>query len=435
MCIKKLIRSIFLFFILVSSYVNAELDIKNWSTESGSKVYFVENHKLPIIDINVMFTAGSVRDSEEMNGVASMTNHLMFSGSENYGEQELMNSFSDIGAQVGSNFNRDQSSLSLRTLSGERDKAVDLFKLVLHKPNFEQSILERERKRYIANISQAETMPEAIATKKFMKSIYGDHPYGMPSSGTINTLNKINSSHLKDFYNNYYVANQAVIVIVGDVTEKQAKSIAEDMSKGLPVNKNIKAIPEVKKVKSQDVRISHPAKQAHLYYGTPIMKRNDPDFFPLYVGNHILGGSGFGSRLTEEIREKKGLVYSVYSYFMPLFKKGPFEVALQTSKDQVGEALGLVKKTIQNFVDNGPLESELQASKDNITGGFALRFGSNKKIMSYVSMMAFYNYPLNYLETFTKNINAVTVEQITAAFKKRVELDEFSTIIVGVDER
>ena len=432
MCIK---RVILLCFLLLSSYANAALDIKNWTTKNGSRVYFVESHKLPVVDINIMFTAGSVRDTEETNGLASMTNHLMFSGSAGIGEQELMNSFADIGAQVGSNFNRDQSSFSLRTLSDKKTKAIDLFKLVLHKPDFDQNILARETKRYVANISQAETMPEAIATKKFMKSIYGNHPYGFPSSGTIDSLNRIKSTDLKNFHSNYYIANQAVIVIVGDVSNKQAKLIAEELSKGLPINKNIKGIPDVKKVTKRDVRISHPAKQAHLYFGTPIMKRNDPDFFPLYVGNHILGGSGFGSRLTEEIREKKGLVYSVYSYFMPLFKKGPFEVALQTSKDQVGEALSLVKNTIQNFIDEGPSEKELQASKDNITGGFALRFGSNKKIMNYVSMMAFYNYPLDYLKTFTNKINAVTLSQIKTAFKKRVDLNEFSTVIVGVDER
>ena len=244
MCIK---RVILLCFLLLSSYANAALDIKNWTTKNGSRVYFVESHKLPVVDINIMFTAGSVRDTEETNGLASMTNHLMFSGSAGIGEQELMNSFADIGAQVGSNFNRDQSSFSLRTLSDKKTKAIDLFKLVLHKPDFDQNILARETKRYVANISQAETMPEAIATKKFMKSIYGNHPYGFPSSGTIDSLNRIKSTDLKNFYSNYYIANQAVIVIVGDVSNKQAKSIAEELSKGLPINKNIKEHPRCKK--------------------------------------------------------------------------------------------------------------------------------------------------------------------------------------------
>ena len=429
------INRLVLLILFFSSYAHAELSIQNWKTPNGSQVYFVENHSLPVVDVNVMFSAGSVRDSKQTNGVASMTNHLMFSGSAGMSEQKLMNSFADIGAQIGSNFNRDQSSFSLRTLSEEKSEAIELFKVVLQKPNFDKEILDREAKRYVANIAQAETMPEAIATKRFMKSIYGEHPYGFPSSGTIDSINRIKVVHLKKFYKEFYVANQADIVIVGDVTKAEAELIAKDISKGLPVNNNINAIPDVKKVEKQETRISHPAKQAHLYYGAPIMKRNDPDFFPLYVGNHVLGGSGFGSRLTYEIREKKGLVYSVYSYFMPLSKKGPFEVALQTSKGQVDEAMGLIKATIQGFIDNGPSESELQASKDNITGGFALRFGSNQKIMNYVSMMAFYNYPLDYLKTYTDNVNAVTVDQIKTAFKKRVDLNEFSTVIVGVDER
>jgi zinc protease len=414
------INRLVLLILFFSSYAYADLNIQNWKTPNGTKVYFVENHSLPVVDVNVMFSAGSVRDSKETNGVASMTNHLMFSGSAGMTELELMNSFADIGAQIGSNFNRDQSSFSLRTLSEEKSEAIELFKLVLQKPNFDKQILDREAKRYVANIAQAETMPEAIATKKFMKSIYGEHPYGLPSSGTIDSINRIKVRHLEKFYKEYYVANQADIVIVGDVTQAEAESIAKDISSGLPVNNNIKAIPDVKQVKKQETRISHPAKQAHLYYGVPIMKRNDPDFFPLYVGNHVLGGSGFGSR---------------YSYFMPLSKKGPFEVALQTSKDQVDEAMGLIETTIQDFIDNGPSESELQASKDNITGGFALRFGSNQKIMNYVSMMAFYNYPLDYLKTYTDKVNAVTVDQIKTAFKKRVDLNEFSTVIVGVDER
>jgi zinc protease len=431
MFINRLVFLILFF----SSYAHAELNIQNWKTPNGSQVYFVENHSLPVVDVNVMFSAGSVRDSKQTNGVASMTNHLMFSGSAGMSEQKLMNSFADIGAQIGSNFNRDQSSFSLRTLSEEKSEAIELFKVVLQKPNFDKEILDREAKRYVANIAQAETMPEAIATKRFMKSIYGEHPYGLPSSGTVESINRIKVLHLKKFYKEFYVANQADIVIVGDVTKAEAELIAKDISSGLAVNNNINAIPDVRKVEKQETRISHPAKQAHLYYGVPIMKRNDPDFFPLYVGNHVLGGSGFGSRLTYEIREKKGLVYSVYSYFMPLTKKGPFEVALQTSKDQVDEAMGLIKTTIQSFIENGPSESELQASKDNITGGFALRFGSNQKIMNYVSMMAFYNYPLDYLKTYTDNVNAVTVDQIKTAFKKRVDLNEFSTVIVGVDER
>ena len=224
------INRLVLLILFFSSYAHAELSIQNWKTPNGSQVYFVENHSLPVVDVNVMFSAGSVRDSKQTNGVASMTNHLMFSGSAGMSEQKLMNSFADIGAQIGSNFNRDQSSFSLRTLSEEKSEAIELFKVVLQKPNFDKEILDREAKRYVANIAQAETMPEAIATKRFMKSIYGEHPYGFPSSGTIDSINRIKVVHLKKFYKEFYVANQADIVIVGDVTKAEAELIAKDIS-------------------------------------------------------------------------------------------------------------------------------------------------------------------------------------------------------------
>ena len=163
------------------------------------------------------------------------------------------------------------------------------------------------------------------------------------------------------------------------------------------------------------------------------MKRGDPDFFPLYVGNYILGGGGFVSRLTGEVREKNGLVYSVYSYFMPYLEDGPFQIGLQTSKNQLNEALNLVKKTVDNFIVNGPSEKELKAAKSNMIGGFPLRLDSNKKIIQYVSMMAFYNYPLDYLDTFSDQVNSVTVSQIKEAFRKRVNMNDFTTVVVGVE--
>ena len=170
-----------------------------------------------------------------------------------------------------------------------------------------------------------------------------------------------------------------------------------------------------------------------MYYGGAVIKRGDPDFFPLYVGNYILGGGGFVSRLTGEVREKKGLVYSVYSYFMPMLELGPFQVGLQTKKDQIDEALTLVKETVKGFIQNGPTEKELEAAKSNMIGGFPLRLDSNKKIIQYISMMAFYNYPLDYLDTFANQVNDVTIEKIKLAFQKRVDMNKFSTVIVGVE--
>jgi zinc protease len=355
----------------------------------------------------------------------------MVMGSGGINEEDLANQFTDIGAQLNSSFDQDKSGFSLRTLSEKRNKAIDLLALVLHKPNFDNNILDREKKRYIASISQSETMPATIASKAFMKALYGDHPYGLSNAGEIETIQKITKKDLDNFYESNYLSNELSIVIVGDISRKEAEDIGQKISLGFPENKLVPSIPLVSFNKGQEIKISHPAKQAHLYYGAPVIKRGDPDFLTLYLGNYILGGGGFVSRLTQVIREDRGLAYSVYSYFMPYIEAGPFQIGVQTKKSQVNQAKDLIQKTVSDFIKNGPTPSELKRAKDFMIGGFPLKLDSNKSILDYVSMMAFYKYPLDYLETFTKKIDKITAEEIKSAFQRRVDMTKFSTVIVG----
>ena len=336
-----------------------------------------------------------------------------------------------MGARLNSSFDQDKSGFSLRTLSDKKNEAIDLLTLVLHEPNFNTKILEREKKRYIASINQSKTMPSSIASKAFMKALYGKHPYGLSSSGEIDTIKKIRKKDLRTFYKNHYLSNELSIVMVGDISKKEAENIGNKISLGFPEKKMASVIPKVSYKEGQEIKISHPAKQAHLYYGAPIIKRGDPDFLTLYLGNYILGGGGFVSRLTQEIREDRGLAYSVYSYFMPFVEVGPFQIGIQTKKSQVKQAKELIKKTVAEFIKNGPTAQELRRAKDFMIGGFPLRLDSNKKILEYVSMMAFYKYPIDYLETFTNNIDNITAEEIKSAFQRRVDMSKFSTVIVG----
>ena len=188
------------------------------------------------------------------------------------------------------------------------------------------------------------------------------------------------------------------------------------------------------KIPASEQRIPHPATQSHILIGAPGVARGDPDYFPLYVGNYILGGGGFASRLMNEVREKKGLAYSVYSYFMPLKQPGEFQIGLQTKKEQADEALKLVRDTLKNFIAKGPTEKELLAAKDNIIGGFPLRIDSNRKILGYLSVIGFYGLPLTYLDDFTHNIDKVTIAQIREAFKRHIDLQAMATVIVGAPE-
>lgn len=412
----------------------AALNIQHWTTAEGSEVYFVENHTLPMMDISVNFHAGSAFDAPETSGAAAVTHHLMPLVAGGLEEETLTNRFADIGAVLGGSFDADRASFKLRTLTSEQQAALDAFTLVLHKPDFPQSVLAREQARIIAALQEAETEPDSIAQKAFMRSVYGMHPYSLDQNGEISTVQSLTVAQLRQFYQTYYTAKSAVIAIMGDLSTAEAKQIAERLSAGLPQGPAVAAIPPVTALNMPTVKkLPHPAMQAHILLGQPGNMRGDPDFFPLYVGNYILGGGGFVSRLTEEVREKRGLAYSVYSYFMPMSQLGPFQIGLQTKKEQADEALALVKDTVQQFVDKGVTEKELAAAKDNLIGGFPLRIDSNSKILEYLNMIGFYKLPLDYLDSFNQHVSEVTVQQINDAFKRRIHPDRFATVIVGAE--
>jgi zinc protease len=180
--------------------------------------------------------------------------------------------------------------------------------------------------------------------------------------------------------------------------------------------------------------IGHHASQAHIMIGAPGISRDDPDYFPLVVGNHVLGGGGFTSRITDEVRQKRGLAYSAYSYFSPLRREGPFLIGLQTQRDQASEALEVVRGTLREFVAGGPTEQELQAARQNIVGGFPLRMDSNRKIHDYLALIGFYRLPLTYLDDFVRNVEQVTVAAVHDAFRRRVDPDRMVTVVVGPGE-
>ncbi|MDP3677965.1 MAG: pitrilysin family protein, partial [Methylotenera sp.] len=215
----------------------------------------------------------------------------------------------------------------------------------------------------------------------------------------------------------------------------QANAIAEKVTSGLPKAELAQPIAAVTPpTQATEQRIAHPASQSHILLGYTGIKRGDPDLFPLYVGNYILGGGGFVSRLTEEVREKRGLVYSVYSYFMPMAALGPFQIGLQTKKDQAEDALKLVRETLNNFIKKGVTEKELKAAKDNIIGGFPMRIDSNGKILDYLAMIGFYKLPLSYLDDYNEKVASVTTAQIKDAFNRRLKPENFVTVIVGAPE-
>jgi zinc protease len=310
--------------------------------------------------------------------------------------------------------------------------ALDMLKTVLTRPDFPDEVIERERNRILVAIQRKYQSPQAIAAERFEAEIFGSHPYAYPNEGTPESLANITRNDLVRFHADYYVASNAMITLVGDISMDQAKSIAESVSADLVSGNAPLYFPEVEQdSKGKLIKVSHPSSQVHIRVGQPGMKYGDPDYFPLYVGNHILGGGGLVSRLFEEVREKRGLSYGASSYFAPRRGLGSFQASISTREDQTQEALEVLTETIREFVENGPTDAELTSSKKNITGGFPLRIDSNSNISGYLSVIGFYNLPLDYLETFNEKVEAVTIEDIKDAFQRRLDVDSFVTVLVG----
>jgi len=432
----KLLAAVLLFLAGIASAL-ATPHIQHWKSPSGARVYFVENHDLPMLDLTVTFAAGSGFDVAEKSGVAGLTHRMLDLGAEGLSEDDIARNLADIGAQFGKNFDADRAGVSLRTLSSaaERVQSLDILARVLQHPLFQEDVLTREKTRLIAGLKEDETKPERIAEKAFGKAVFGTHPYGLPSSGEVSTVENIQRADIEAFYRTHYFAKTAVVAIMGDVTRAEAEAIAQNLTAQLPQGvEAVQVAPVTMQIKANEQRLIHPATQSHILMGAPGLARKDPDYFPLYVGNHILGGGGFVSRLMHEIREKRGLAYSVYSYFIPMKLPGAYQIGLQTKKNQADESLQLVRATLREFIDKGVTKKELQASKQNIIGGFPLRIDSNKKIVDYLSVIGFYELPLTYLDDFVGNVDKVTTAQIRSAFERRVNPDAMTTVIVGAPE-
>jgi zinc protease len=418
--------------LLFAVSLQASPNIEHWSTENGVPVYFVAAPELPMVDIQIVFEAGGAQDGE-LSGQALLTNAMLDEGAGGLDADQIAAGFDDIGARFGNSSQRDMAMLSLRSLTADSalKPALDLFHKVLSKPDFPQASFDRIQKQLMLGLQAEKQSPSAIASRAFYSNLYGDHAYAAMPAGNEQSLGKITVDTLKTFYKNNYVAEKATIVIVGALDNTKAKQIAEKLSIDLPSG-GCSFVDEVQVLtEAKMVKIAHPSSQTHILMGQPGIKRGDEDYFALYVGNHILGGSGLVSQLSNEVREKRGLTYSVYSYFRPMQQLGPYQFGLSTRNDQADEALGVMRDTLVKFIEEGPTEEELVAAKQNITGGFALRVDSNSKIIGYLAMIGFYDLPLDYLDKFNGKVNAVTVEQIKEAFSRRVHPDKMVTIMVG----
>ena len=424
--------------VVVNQFASAAPKIEHWVTDSGLRVYYVNVPELPILDLRLSFAAGSAYDGDKA-GLSGMLTSMFDKGAAGLNADQIAEAFESVGANFSAGAARDMAWINLRTLTLEEQmtSALATWQKVIEKPDFPDADFERLKKQAMVGLQAEKQNPSSIANKAFYKNLYGDHPYASPQNGTEESISALSTKDLKAFFKQYYVNKNGQLAIVGAIDKKQAEEIANKISKALlsgekGEGEKAAAIPAVKPLtKSKVVHIPFPSTQAHVMIGQPGDKRGDKDYFSLYLGNHGLGGSGFTSRLMKEVRVKRGLSYSVYSYFIPMQENGPFMVGLQTKLSQTDEAIKVAREVLEKFQKEGPSEDDLKASKLNIVGGFPLRTASNDDIIGYIAMIGFYGLPLDYLNTFTDTVEKVSRDQVVDAFKRRVHLDKMLTVIVG----
>lgn len=407
--------------------------IEHWQTQGGSRVYLVRAAELPIIDLRVVFNAGSARDGATP-GIATLTNAVLGEGAGGMNADDFASRMAATGALFGTGTSRDMAWLSLRSLREDANlsPALDLFHQALVAPTFAADAVARERERTLAGIRRNEESPGEIAEQAFYAAVYPNHPYATPVEGTLESVAKLDPGALQNFYRDHYVAANAVIAIVGDITVAEAHRLVDRLLRDLPLGQaQPLPAPVADLSEPRVIDIPHAAAQTHILLGQPGISRKDPDYFPLVVGNHILGGGGLVSLLFDEVREKRGLSYDASSSFLPLAQRGPFIAGLQTEGSQLREAREVLRQTIREYLERGPTEEQLDLAKRNILGGFPLRIESNAKITEYVAVIGFYELPLDYLDRYQREVKALTREVVREALRRRINVDNMVQVTVG----
>ena len=432
----SLSASLFVATLLLSSLSLAAPKIQHWISDNGLAVYYVYVPELPMMDLRLTFDAGSARDGDKW-GVAGMTVAMLDKGTKDLNADQIAEAFESVGAEFSAGSARDMAWISLRTLTlpEQQSSAMKTWLDVIKNTAFPEKDFARLKKQALVGLEAEKQSPAAIASKAFYKNLYGNHPYATPQNGTEETVKAMQIADLKSYYSHYFVAKNGQLAIVGSIDRNAAEALAKKVASVLSAGEKAAAIPKVKPLTaSKVVRIEFPSSQSHVMIGQPGTKRGDKDYFALYLGNHGLGGSGFTSRLMKEVRVKRGLSYSVYSYFISMREPGPFLLGLQTKNSQVDEAVKVANDVVKDFQKNGPSEEQLKASKTNITGGFPLRTASNDDIIGYIAMIGFYGLPLDYLDTFTTTIDKISRKDVMDAYSRRLHPDKFLTVIVGKKE-
>tara|TARA_R110000824_G_scaffold118960_15_gene272324 strand:+ start:11252 stop:12628 length:1377 start_codon:yes stop_codon:yes gene_type:complete len=408
------------------------LDVQRVVSPGGIEAWLVEEYEVPIITMEVSWDGGAASDPANRTGLANMVSGLLDEGAGDMDAEAYQKRLAASNASLSYSAGKDYFNAHLKTLAENRDEAFTLLQVALTAPRFDLPAVERIRGQILSNIARDSVDPEWIASQAWFKAVLGKHPYARPSDGTEKSVSKIMPADLKGFVQRTIARDNMKIGIVGPVSAEELGGLLDRTFGALPARATVAPVADVQaKAKASVNIVKKPYPQSVVLFGGAGLKRDDPDFVPAYVMNYMLGGGGFSSRLTEEVREKRGLAYSIGTYLYPLRHAALYLGQVGTKNASVGTALSLIRTEFARMAEKGVDDAELSDAKTYLTGSYPLRFDSNAKIAGELLGIQQENLGIDYIAKRNDLINAVTKDDVARVAKRLLADTPLVVSIVG----
>jgi zinc protease len=391
-----------------------------------------EEHSLPFITLQILLDAGSRRDPSGEEGIAHLTAKGLLLGTAQRTEKTINEELDYMGATLSSSGGRDYATLTMRVLKKDLERGLDLFLEVLTQPVFPLGEVKREIQKTLAAIQAAEDQPEEVAEKAFQENLFLSGPYRHPAEGTKTSLPRLTPETLSRFYRQHYHPNGSILAVAGDITLQEIKSKFIPRLEKWPKGQISAATPANVFAKGpKTVKIDRMLAQANIILGHAGVSRDNPDFYALTVMNYILGGGGFSSRLMEEIRNKKGLAYSVYSFFDPGKLRGSFQIALQTKNVSARDAISIAREQMKGIQEEPVAEKEVEGARKYLIGSFPMRMDTQGKLVNFLLQVEYYGLGLDYPERYSQLIRGVSREDVLRVARKYLQPEKYILVVVA----
>lgn len=411
------------------------VEVQRVVSPGGIEAWLVEDHSNPIIALELAFRGGAALDPEGKAGLAYMASSTIDEGAGPLDSQAFQGELDNLSISLTFDAGLDSFYGSLATLTQNRDRAFELLRLALTEPRFDEEPVERIRSQIISRLSRESEDPNYIAGRVLRRLMYGEHVYARPTRGTEASIARITADDLRSFVQQRFGRDRLYVGVVGDITPEELGEALDEIFLALPEEAATFEVAEAPvQNKGETVVIAKPIPQSVVALGQEGIARDDPDYYAAYVVNYILGGGGFSSRLVEEVREKRGLAYSVYSYLATYEHGDMVYGGTATQNARVGESLELIRQEWRRMAEVGPTAEELEDAKRYLTGSFPLRFDSSDSIASMLVGMQLEELGIDYLEKRNSYVEAVTLDDARRVAKRLYQPDALTVVVVGTPD-